>query len=232
MTTRLKLAVLISGEGTTLANLLQWRDQGRLLADVKLVVSSRPGVRGLELAADAGIRTEVVNAGSFSRSAREGEVIRDWKAMSREIDKMLLPDGYDLVCMAGFLSRYLFPKALDGRVVNIHPALIPMFCGQGMYGRRVHEAVVKSGVRITGCTVHFADRNYDSGPIILQRCCPVYSGDTVDDVAERVFEEECWAYPTAINLIAEGRVHFLNTLSLHIDEDHYIERFGSGDDGV
>ncbi len=230
MSKRLKLAVLLSGGGTTLANLLDWLDQGRLMADIELVISSKPKARGLSVAADAGIRTAVVNAKDFNLSAREGEEIQDWEAMSREIDKLLLPGKFDLVCMAGFLSRYLFAKELNGRVVNIHPALIPMFCGQGMYGHRVHEAVVKSGVRVTGCTVHFADGNYDNGPIILQRCCPVYSGDTADDVAARVFEEECWAYPTAINLIAEGRVHFDGSLGIHIDDDRYIERFGQNVD--
>ncbi len=229
MSNGLKLAVLLSGGGTTLENLLRWRDQGRLLADIELVISSRPGVRGLRIAADAGIRTAVVNARDFNLSAREGEEIRDWEGMSREIDKLILPGKFDLVCMAGFLSRYLMPKELEGRVVNIHPALIPMFCGQGMYGHRVHEAVVAAGVRVTGCTVHFADNNYDNGPVILQRCCPVYSADTPEEVAARVFVEECWAYPTAINLIAEGRVHYNGSLRAYIDEDQHIERFGHDD---
>ncbi|MCL2000277.1 MAG: phosphoribosylglycinamide formyltransferase [Planctomycetes bacterium] len=225
MSNQLKLAVLISGNGTTLANLIHWRDQGRLMGDIKLVISSRPGVPGLSVATEAGIRTEVINAGDFSRSAREGEVIRDWKAMSKEMDKLLLSDNYDLVCMAGFLSRYIYAKELTGKILNIHPSLVPMFCGQYMYGHRVHEAVIKSGVKVSGCTVHFADRNYDSGPIILQRCCPVYSGDTVNDVAARVFEQECWAYPTAINLIGEGRVHLIGSSGIHIDEDRHIERY-------
>ena len=229
MARRLRIAVLLSGGGTTLANLLHWREEGRLLADVELVISSRPGVRGLRIAADAGIRAEVVAAKDFTQSAREAETIRDWGAMSREMDKLLLPGGYDLVCMAGFLSRYVIPPELEGRVLNIHPALIPMFCGEGMYGHRVHEAVVESGVRVSGCTVHFADNHYDSGPIILQRCCPVYSDDTPEDVAARVFEEECIAYPTAINLIADNRVHFTTAQRTYIDGDHIIERFGSDD---
>lgn len=229
MARRLNLAVLLSGGGTTLANLLHWIDEGRLLAEVGLVVSSRPGVKGLAIAERAGIRTEVINAKDYVQSAREGEEIRDWGSMSRDIDKLLLGGGYDLVCMAGFLSRYLFSRELKGKIINIHPALIPMFCGEGMYGHRVHEAVVASGVRVTGCTVHFADQSYDTGPIILQRCCPVYSDDHPDEVAARVFVEECLAYPIAINLIAEGRVSFTSARRTYVDGDRFIERFGSDD---
>ena len=225
MSGRLKIAVLLSGGGTTLANLLSWRDRGDLRADIDLVVSSRAGARGLDLARDAGIRTEIVPARDYTLSAREGEEIRDWARMSRDLDRILLAGDYDLVCMAGFLCRYLFSPELEGRVLNIHPSLIPMFCGEGMYGHRIHEAVVASGVRVTGCTVHLADHSYDTGPIILQRCCPVYSDDTPDDVAARVFREECTAYPTVINLIAEGRVHFLTKSRAHVDGDHFIERF-------
>lgn len=225
MADRLKLAVLLSGGGTTLANLLRWRADGLLMGDIELVVSSRPKAGGLDIAKRAGIRTEVVDAKSFTVNAREAEVMRDWAAMSRELDRILLADKYDLVCMAGFLCHYLFSDRLRGRVLNIHPALIPMFCGQGMYGHRVHEAVVASGVRVTGCTVHFADHTYDTGPIILQRCCPVYSDDTPDDVATRVFREECLAYPAAINLVARGAVHLFNERRAFVDGDRYIERF-------
>lgn len=225
MTRRLKLAVLLSGGGTTLANLLHWRDRGRLMADIDLVVSSRPGAGGLDIAHRAGIRTEVVDAKLYKQTAREGEEIRDWSAMSRDLDKIILSGDFDLVCMAGFLCRYFFDDSLSGRIVNIHPSLIPMFCGQGMYGHHVHEAVVESGVKVTGCTVHLADHTYDTGPIILQRCCPVYSTDTPEDVAERVFREECKAYPEAINLIAEGQVSFISNRRTFINGDRFIERF-------
>lgn len=227
MARRLNIAVLLSGGGTTLANLIESIDQGRLSANIGLVVSSRPGVRGLEVAARAGIATAVVESRKFRVSAREAEEINDWAAMSAEMDRLLLPGGFDLVCMAGFLSRYIIPEELRGRVVNIHPALIPMFCGQGMYGQRIHEAVVASGVRVTGCTVHFADNNYDTGPIILQRACPVYSDDHPDEVAARVFVEECKAYPAAINLIADGRVRFTSSTRTYVDGDRSIERFDS-----
>lgn len=222
----LKIAVLLSGGGTTLGNLLNVRERGGLMADIKLVVSSRESARGVELARNAGIRTEVIEAKNFAVSAREGEIIRDWRAMSRQLDKLLLSENFDLVCMAGFLCRYLFSPKLNGRIINIHPSLIPMFCGQGMYGHRVHEAVVNAGVKITGCTVHLADLDYDTGPIILQRCCPVFSDDSPDDVAARVFEEECRAYPDAINLIAQGSVHITNDRRAYVDGDRTIERFG------
>ena len=224
---RLKVAVLLSGGGTTLHNLLTWSEQGELYADVELVLSSRPGAGGLAIAREAGIRTEVVNAKSYGLSAREGEIIFDWRKMSAEINRILLPEKFDLVCMAGFLSRYYIPDELMGRVINIHPSLIPMFCGQGMYGHRVHEAVVASGVKVTGCTVHFADNDYDNGPIVLQRVCPVYCYDTPEEVAVRVFQEECIAYPTAINLIAEGRVSISSPKRTIIAGDDSIARFST-----
>ncbi|MDR1534792.1 MAG: phosphoribosylglycinamide formyltransferase [Planctomycetota bacterium] len=229
MSKYLKLAVMISGGGRTLANLINWWDQGRLAAKVELVVSSRPRAKGLEIAAEAGIRTAVVDSANHRISAREGEEICDWMGMSKEIDRHLLNDDLDLVCMAGFLCRYLIPEPLRGRVINIHPALIPMFCGQGMFGRRIHEAVVAAGVRVTGCTVHFVDNSYDHGPIIMQRCCPVFSGDLPEEVAARVFAEECLAYPGVINLIAEGRVHTTPGLPVYVDGDHSLERFGQDD---
>lgn len=221
----LKIAVLLSGGGTTLANLLNVRDRGGLMGEIELVVSSRESARGLALAQSSGIKTEVVEAKNFAVSAREGETIRDWPAMSKKLDKILLSGDYDLVCMAGFLCRYLFSSKLKGRIINIHPALIPMFCGQGMYGHRVHEAVVDSGVKVTGCTVHLADQEYDTGPIILQRCCPVFSDDLPEDVAARVFQEECRAYPEAINLIAQGQVHITSDRRTYVDGDRLIERF-------
>lgn len=225
MAKNLNIAVLLSGGGTTLMNLLEWRRQGRLDADIGLVVSSRENVGGLKIAKDAGIASAVVRSRDYIRSAREGEAIPDWERMSKAISKLLVGKGFDLVCMAGFMCRYHIPAELAGRVLNIHPGLIPMFCGQGMYGHRVHEAVVKSGVRVTGCTVHFADDSYDTGPIILQRACPVYTDDTADAVAERVFRQECIAYPTAINLIADDRVRLDSTGRVRVMGDYEIERW-------
>ncbi|MCA9430947.1 MAG: phosphoribosylglycinamide formyltransferase, partial [Candidatus Omnitrophica bacterium] len=112
----------------------------------------------------------------------------------------------DLIVLAGFMSLYHFPPEYNRRVVNIHPALIPAFCGLGMYGHHVHEAVIQSGVRLTGATVHFADNEYDRGPIIIQETVPVLDEDTPDTVAERVQELERKIYPQAIQLIAEDRI--------------------------
>jgi folate-dependent phosphoribosylglycinamide formyltransferase PurN len=108
--------------------------------------------------------------------------------------------------MAGFLQIITVPDDFRMRVMNIHPALIPAFCGKGFYGHHVHEAVIASGVKVTGCTVHYADNEYDHGPIILQRAVPVSDDDTPDTLAARVFEQECEAYPEAIRLFGEGRL--------------------------
>jgi folate-dependent phosphoribosylglycinamide formyltransferase PurN len=103
--------------------------------------------------------------------------------------------------MAGFLSLWRIPEAFLGRVINIHPALLPEFGGREMYGRRVHEAVLAAGKTVSGCTVHYCDNEYDHGPVILQRQVPVLPTDTADDLAARVFAEECIAYPEAIRRI-------------------------------
>lgn len=109
--------------------------------------------------------------------------------------------------MGGFLKHVLIPADFENRVINIHPALIPAFCGRGMYGRHVHQAVLDYGAKISGCTVHFVDDQYDHGPIILQRTVPVLEDDTGEDLAHRVFDAECEALPEALTLIAAGRVH-------------------------
>jgi folate-dependent phosphoribosylglycinamide formyltransferase PurN len=120
-------------------------------------------------------------------------------------------DRYDveLVLLSGFLRRYLFPERYRGRVLNVHPALLPRFGGQGMYGHHVHEAVLKAGERESGCTVHVADHEYDHGPIVLQRRVPVLPGDTPETLARRVFAAECEAYPEAVRLFASGRLDAL-----------------------
>ena len=108
--------------------------------------------------------------------------------------------------MGGFLKRVTIPEDFTNRVVNIHPALVPAFCGDGFYGHRVHEAVLEYGAKLSGCTVHFADNQYDHGPVIVQRAVPVLDDDTPETLAARVFEAECEAYPEALRLIAAGRV--------------------------
>jgi folate-dependent phosphoribosylglycinamide formyltransferase PurN len=133
----------------------------------------------------------------------------------------LLDDArVDLVCLAGFLSYWIIPDRYVGRVMNIHPALLPAFGGQGMYGHHVHEAVLARGCKVSGCTVHFVNNNYDEGPIILQRSVPAYAEDTADDLAARVFVEECIAYPEAIRLFAEGRLR-IDGRAVRIDDPKY-----------
>ena len=123
-----------------------------------------------------------------------------------------LPAGADLVCMAGFLSLWHIPPQYDGRVMNIHPALLPSFGGKGYYGHAVHEAALAAGVKVSGCTVHFVNSEYDAGPIIVQRPVPVAEGDTPETLAARVFEQECIAYVEAIRLFAEGRLRIDNNV--------------------
>lgn len=192
----LPIAVLISGGGTTLRNLLQKQAAGQLAAAVRLVISSHPAARGLTFAAEAGIPTRVVER----RSCASAEAFREAIfGPCREV-------GVGLVVMGGFLKHVLIPPDFEHRVLNIHPSLIPAFCGQGFYGLHVHQAVLDYGAQVTGCTVHFVDNEYDHGPIVLQRPVLVAPDDTPESLAARVFEEECRALPAAIDLFAAGRL--------------------------
>jgi phosphoribosylglycinamide formyltransferase 1 len=191
-----RIAVLISGGGTTLKNLLEKIQAGRLRVEIALVVSSSVESRGLRFAAEAGIPAAVIQPRCFAGQDDFSEAIF---ARCREA-------GANLVVMGGFLKRLTIPADFANRVTNIHPALIPAFCGHGFYGHRVHEAVLDYGAKLSGCTVHFADNQYDHGPVILQQAVPVLEDDTPDRLAARVFQAECEAYPAAIQLIAEGRV--------------------------
>jgi phosphoribosylglycinamide formyltransferase-1 len=192
----LRIVVLISGGGTTLRNLIRYMDAGRLSVEIPLVISSSPKAGGLRFTQEAGIPSAVIRRTSFSSQ----------DDFSRAIFDRCRGVHASLVVMAGFLKRITIPADFTHRVTNIHPALIPAFCGEGMYGHHVHEAVLDYGVKLTGCTVHFADNQYDHGPVILQKAVPVLDDDTPDTLAARVFEAECQAYPEALQLIAEGRV--------------------------
>lgn len=196
MTKPIRLAVMLSGGGTTLQNILDRIDAGELPAEVAVVVSSLSNVKGVERARSRGIPTHVVRRKDHATVA----------SFSEAINARLDAAEVDLVCLAGFMVLWYLPERYAGRVMNIHPALIPSFCGQGMYGHHVHEAVVERGVKVSGCTVHFVNNEYDAGPIIVQRAVPVTAEDSADDVASRVFEAECEAYPEAIRLFAEGRL--------------------------
>ena len=191
-----RLAVLLSGGGTTLQNLLDRIADDRLQAQVVLVVSNRADAFGLTRAQRAGVSTAVVERKQFATLEEFSERIFNHCREARA----------DLVCMAGFLQLIHIPQDFLGRVMNIHPALIPAYCGKGFYGHHVHESVLAYGAKVSGCTVHFADNVYDHGPIILQRAVPVLDEDTPDTLAARVFEQECEAYPEAIQLFAQGRL--------------------------
>ncbi len=190
----IRLVALISGGGTTLQNLIERITAGALPAHVAGVVASRADAFGIARAERAGIPVSVVNAAP--RRATFAEEV--WNAV-----RTYAPD---LVCFAGWLQLLPIPADFRHRVLNIHPSLLPAFGGKGMYGHHVHEAVLNYGAKVSGCTVHFADDTYDTGPILVQRCVPVKDGDTPDTLAARVFQAECEAYPEAIRLIAEGKV--------------------------
>lgn len=191
-----RVAVLLSGTGRSLANLVARRDSGELPIELAGVVSSRRGVRGLEIAEGAGLDVRVVPRRDHADTEAFGIALTD---VIEDLDP-------DLVVMAGFLSYYPIPERFLGKVINIHPSLLPLFGGEGFYGDRVHRAVLASGMRVSGCTVHFVDDRYDHGPVIAQRACEVAPHDTVDDLAARVFAQECEALPAAIRDLAEGRV--------------------------
>ena len=189
----LQLAVLISGGGRTLVNIEERIRAGALNANVRVVVCSRGDVRGVGRANELGLPTIVLEKRALSAEASQDGIAE-------------AVDSCDLVCMAGFCSMWRIPEKWLGRVINIHPALLPDFGGAGMYGDRVHKAVLVAGKTETGCTVHFCDNEYDHGPIILQRKVPVESNDTPSTLAARVFDQECIAYPEAIGLFAEHRI--------------------------
>lgn len=176
-------------------NLQRRIDEGSLDAQIEIVVSSRSAAPGVERAQAAGMRVVVAERAKLTPRQFQDAIT---KAVQ----------GVDLVVMAGFLSMWEVPPEFTGRVINIHPALLPDFGGQGMYGSKVHDAVLKSGRTETGCTVHFCDNQYDNGPIIVQRKVPVLATDTVDSLAARVFESECEALPEAIQILAERQTHF------------------------
>ena len=182
------IGVLVSGGGRSLENLCETIERGRLAARIALVVSNDPTAGALDRARRREIPTAVVDP---DRALAPDAFAR---AIFAEVDAA----GCDLVVMAGFLRLCPVPHAWRGRVLNIHPSLLPAFGGQGFYGNRVHAAVLERGVQFTGCTVHYVDDEYDHGPILLQRCIPVEPDDTVETLAARVFEEEKIALPEAI----------------------------------
>lgn len=192
----MKTAVFISGSGRTLKNFIDLVAEGSLPIEIALVISSNPDAGGLKHAEEAGIPTSVVQRTDYDSHGAFGAALFS-RCRHAEIE---------LVAMAGFLKFAPVPEDFAGRVVNIHPSLIPSFCGQGMYGDRVHQAVIDYGAKITGVTVHFVDNEYDNGPIIWQQPVPVFDDDTAESLAERVFRFEKECYPNVLKLIASGKV--------------------------
>jgi formyltetrahydrofolate-dependent phosphoribosylglycinamide formyltransferase len=192
----INLAVLISGSGRTLQNFIDLIKKKELPAKIVVVVSSKSGVAGLERASKNGIPAFVVNRSEFKNSDE----------FSDAINNKLKDYPIDLITLAGFLNLYKIPPIYEGKVMNIHPALLPAFGGKGFYGEKVHKAVIESGAKVSGCTVHFADNVYDKGSIIVQKTVPVLDNDTPETLAERVFAEELKAYPEAIRLFTDGRL--------------------------
>lgn len=192
----IRLGVLISGGGRTLMNIIEHVKQGKLNAEVAVVISSRSTVAGVERAKNAGLDVKIIRKKDYP----------DINKFSRQIEDELIAVNVDLVIQAGWLCLWKIPARYENRVMNIHPALLPSFGGQDMWGHHVHEAVLAAGCKISGCTVHFCNNEYDKGPIIVQRACEVKEQDSPDTLADRVFEQECIAYPQAIRLFADGRI--------------------------
>jgi formyltetrahydrofolate-dependent phosphoribosylglycinamide formyltransferase len=192
----LRIAVLLSGSGTSLENLLEHIDSGAVPGSVEIVIASKEKAFGLERArrreipAVAVARKQYPDVGDFN------------DALHAALDDY----DVDLVLLLGFLSPFETRGKLDGRTMNVHPALIPAFCGKGFYGHRVHDAVLEAGVKLTGATIHFVDAEYDHGPIILQEAVPVQDDDTPDTLAARVQAAERRLVPEAVRLFAEGRL--------------------------
>lgn len=200
MAKKLRLAVLISGRGRTLKNLINLINRGELDAEICIVIASSPST-GLQYAEQYNIPAVVVESSNYD----------DTESFSEAVFRPCFAMNVDYVVMAGYLKFLSIPPEMHDRVLNIHPSLIPSFCGKGMYGLRVHEKVVAAGVKVSGCTVHFVDNEYDHGPIILQKTVPVYAEDTKESLSDRVLNDaEFVAYPEALRLLAEERVRVID----------------------
>ena len=192
----MKIVVLISGSGRTLKNFIELQEAGQLPVEIELVVSSSSKAGGLQHAKEAGLPTLVIERNQYESDQDYGQAIF---SACREVQA-------ELVVMAGFLKLAPVSEDFLGKVINIHPSLLPAFGGQGMYGDRVHAAVIERGCKVSGATIHFVDNEYDQGPIIWQQPTPVFDDDTHDTLAARVFELEKEAYPHVLRLFAAGRV--------------------------
>ena len=196
----LRVGILAAGGGTNLQAIIDAVESGKITAvELSFVLSNKPGVRALERARAHGIKDIVVDMKSFA----------DREDFNQKLSETIDAENPDLIVLAGMMI--MMPAELvrkyHNRIINVHPALIPAFCGKGFYGLKPHEAVLKSGVKVTGATVHFVDEVYDHGAIIMQKAVYVQNGDTPEVLQHRVMEEAEWhILPRTIDLIAHGRV--------------------------
>jgi len=194
-----KIAVLASGSGTDFQSIIDAVESKELNVKIEMLIASKDGIYALERAKKHGIETHVVSRKEFGKQSS---------------DKILelVKGKVDLIVLAGFLSilEGEILKEFENRIINIHPSLIPSFCGSGMYGLKVHEAVVNSGVRYSGCTVHFVNGEVDGGAILLQDIVPVYFEDDAEKLQKRILEREHIILPKAVKLISEGKVELIN----------------------
>lgn len=192
------ISVLISGGGTTLKNLIDFQKSGAANWEISSVISSNPNAKGIVFAEAEGIAHRVVSHRDYAGEDEFSAAVYD------AIDSFEVQP--DLIVMGGFLRKLKIPEAYANKIINIHPSLIPSFCGKGNYGSRVHQSVIDYGCKLTGCTVHFVDNQYDHGPIIAQRSVPVENDDTAQSLAARVFVAECELLPEVISKISAGAV--------------------------
>jgi phosphoribosylglycinamide formyltransferase 1 len=200
-----RLTILLSGSGTTMVNLQNQILAGRVPAKIVQVVSSRRNVRGVERASEFGLPVSILGRKKFTREKQF-----DVDAYAVALTDLVAPYKPDLVVMAGFMTQLGMPFLSRFKTINVHPALLPSFGGAGYFGHHVHEAVLEAGVKVSGATVHFANDQYDRGPIICQEAVPVEEDDTPDTLAERVQAAERRIYPRAVSLIARGLVSIRN----------------------
>lgn len=193
-----KIGALVSGGGSNLQAVLDAIALGEINGRVTLVISDNPDAGGLARARAAGAETAVIRPKDYP----------DRAAFSQVLAAKLQGAGVELVLMAGFMrvTTVELITPFRNRILNIHPSLIPSFCGPGFYGHHVHEAVLEYGAKVSGCTVHFVEEAVDAGPIVLQRTVPVLEGDTPDTLAARILIEEHKAYPEAVRLFCAGRL--------------------------
>lgn len=193
MTSPLRIAALISGGGRTVCNLQSAILANRVDACITRVIASRDGLSGIERTGEMGLDVHVPNQDDYEEDLR----------------RLIEACEPDLVCLCGYLKKLNLHPSWHGRVINIHPSLLPRHGGKGMYGIHVHKAALESGAEFSGCTVHFVDEQYDQGPILLQRACPIEPRDTPESLAARVFEQECIALPQAIDMISSDKIRLV-----------------------